>query len=244
MKKDTIWKIFIILFFAAILPLYIFNLGGTSLADFDEAWYAEIARNILKFKDPLLLVFNGNPYYDHPPLGFQLMAISYLIFGINEFSARLPSALSGFGSVVLLYLLGKNLFNKMVGFGAAALLTSSVWFILRSRSGNLDAPLVFFFILTLYLAVKTIKAYPRYILLVSISLAALLMVKSFIGITIILPITFYFLLNRKRITSGYLLFSVVLFIAAISPWLISNYSLYGQTFFSEVITHRYEDGKQ
>src|SRR3989337_4099491 len=96
-KKD----IFAFIFLGLFSPLFFYNLGGFSLIDFDEAWYGEIARNIIKNHQPFLLTFNGQPYQDHPPFGFILIAFSFLIFGINEFSARFPSAVLGFGSTLV-----------------------------------------------------------------------------------------------------------------------------------------------
>src|SRR3990167_7705893 len=142
--------IFVICLFLIFSPLFFYNLSGTSLVDFDEAWYAEIARNILVNRQPFLLSFNGVPYWDHPQLGFILIAISFLIFGINEFAARFPSALLGFGSVITLYFIGKNLFNRIIGVGVGLMLLSSVWFVLRTRSADLDAIFVFFYLLLFY----------------------------------------------------------------------------------------------
>src|SRR3989344_5952507 len=169
--------IFIILFSLIIVPLFFYNLGSTSLVDFDEAWYAEIARNILVNRQPFLLSFNGSPYLDHPPLGFILIAISFLIFGINEFAARFPSALFGFSSVILLYFIGKNLFNRIVGIGAGLMLLSSVWFIFRSRSGNLDTVFLFFYLLTFYSALK-VKNSKNWIYLVALAFSFSFLVKQ------------------------------------------------------------------
>ena len=102
------FRIFDILAFLATLltfPLFLYKLGQTSLVSWDEAWYAEVARNILKTGNIINLTWNGHPYTDHPPVGFWLMAATYKIFGINEFLTRFPSALSGILSIILLYFL-------------------------------------------------------------------------------------------------------------------------------------------
>ena len=129
-------------------------LGQTPLRSWDEAWYAEIAKNILKTGNWFLLRWNGLPYFDHPPLGFWLTAFSFRIFGINEMAARLPSALAGIGSVFLIFLLGQKLFNQKTGFWSGLILTTTPWFWLRSREGNLDIILVFFMLLSIWLAGK------------------------------------------------------------------------------------------
>src|SRR3990167_4817101 len=69
------------LLFLVFSFIFFYNLAGTSLIDFDEAWYAEIARNILKNKQPLILSFNESYYSDHPPLAFILkLKISGCLF--------------------------------------------------------------------------------------------------------------------------------------------------------------------
>ena len=228
--KKNKTDIFVILFFLLFSPLFFYNLGGTSLIDFDEAWYAEIARNILKYKQPFLLSFNGLPYTDHPPLGFILIAISFLIFGINELAARSPSALLGFGSVVTLYFIGKKLFNRTVGMGAGLMLLSSVWFIFRSRSGNLDTLFLFFYLFTFYSALK-VKDNKNWIYLVVLSFSFSLLVKSMIGVIVIVPIIFLWLMNTTNISTRKIVQAVLLFFLILSPWLIINYLNSGVSYF-------------
>ena len=225
--------IFVICLFLIFSPLFFYNLDGTSLVDFDEAWYAEIARNILVHRQPFLLSFNGVPYWDHPPLGFILIAISFLIFGINEFAARFPSALLGFLSVILLYFIGKNLFNRIVGIGAGLMLLSSVWFIFRSRSGNFDTVFLFFYLLTFYSALK-VKNSKNWIYLVALAFSFSLLVKSMIGVTIIVPIIILWLINTTKIPNRKIVQAILLFFLILSPWIIINYLNSGFSYFIHI----------
>jgi 4-amino-4-deoxy-L-arabinose transferase-like glycosyltransferase len=186
--------ILIITLLCIFLPLFLFNLKGFSLVDFDEAWYASIAKNILSTKNPILLTFNGSVYQDHPFVGFNLMAISMAIFGGNEFGARFPSAILGFSSVILVYLVGKNLFSRTIGLMSSLVLVSCVWFIFRSRTANLDTILLFFYLFTFYSAVKATKN-SRWLSVFGLSLFATLLTKSVIGLTVIPPIIIIFTLR-------------------------------------------------
>src|SRR3989338_4441687 len=233
--KKNKTDIFVIIFFLLFSPLFFYNLGGTSLVDFDEAWYAEIARNVLVNHQPFLLIFNGLPYIDHPPLGFILIAISFLIFGINEFAARFPSALLGFGSVITLYFIGKNLFNRIIGVGVGLMLLSSVWFIFRSRSGNLDTVFLFFYLLSFYAALK-VKNSKNWIYLVALAFSFSLLVKSMIGITIIVPIIILWLINTTKIPNRKIVQAILLFFLILSPWLIINYLSYGFSYFTYIFS--------
>ncbi|MBI3443621.1 glycosyltransferase family 39 protein [Candidatus Woesebacteria bacterium] len=223
MEKITI---FILILLA---PLFFYNLGGYSLVDFDEAWYGEISRNILAGGNPFILTFNDKSYLDHPPLGFILMAASQLLFGSNEFGVRFPSALLGFGSVILTYLVARTLFGNVVGMSSMLVLTSSVWFILRSRQGDLDTILLFFYLLTIYLALQ-VKKNTNYIYAVSASAALLLSTKSFFGITVLGALIAVFLVNKIKIPIKKVLFSVLIFLIITGAWLIPNYLVYKMDF--------------
>ncbi len=184
----------VLLFF--FTPLFFYKLGQSSLTSFDEAWYADIARNILKRGDPISLFWNGRIFLDHPPGGFWLTAISYLLFGVSEFSARFSSAFFGLLTLVFTYLLGKKIFNKVVGFTSAIALSSSPWFMFRARSGNLDVPLTLFFVATIYLTVKSIEN-KNFLIPFSLSLSFLFLIKTAVPFTILPTVLFIFLTSKK-----------------------------------------------
>src|SRR3990172_4861421 len=88
--------IFLAIFFTFI---FFYRLDYSTLASWDEAWYASIARDMASTGNFMQMMWNGKPFYDHPPMGFWLIAISYRLFGISEFSTRFPSALLGVFSI-------------------------------------------------------------------------------------------------------------------------------------------------
>lgn len=216
-------------------PLFFYNLGATSLVDFDEAWYADIARNIIITKNPLLLAFNGNPYFDHPPLGFLLIALSFIVFGISEFSARLPSAICGFITPFILYLTGKKLFNGKIGLAASLVVLSTVWFIFRARSGNLDSVFLFFYLLSFYLGIK-IKDNSGFIYPASVSLGALLLTKSIIGVTVVLAVVIYLYLHQVKIPLQRIFWAAIIVITLITPWYLANFIQFGNLFLERNIS--------
>ncbi len=71
------------------------NLGNIGLIDETEPLFAEAARQMVETGDWVTPYFNEETRFDKPPLIYWLMAIAYHIFGINEWSVRLPSAISG-----------------------------------------------------------------------------------------------------------------------------------------------------
>lgn len=215
-KKDKYFLVLISLF----APLFFYKLGNVSLTSFDEAWYADISRNVILNRDLFNISWNGKPFYDHPPASFWLTAISYLFFGINTYSARFSQALLGFLSVFVVYFLGKNLFSRKVGFLSAVALPSSFWFLLRSRSGNLDITLTFFFILTFLLALKTVEN-KKYLYAFAASLGLLFLSKTLVPLTI-LPLLLIVFFQSKLNLKDYLKILIV-FLIVVLPYFVINY---------------------
>lgn len=225
------------------LPLFFYNLGAYSLVDFDEAWYAEIARNILRLHQPIFLFFNGHPYLDHPPLGFNLMAFSFFMFGTNEWAARFPSATLGFGCLVLVYLIGKNLFNRLVGFASAAMLASSVWFIFRAREADLDVPFLFFYLLCVLAAAK-VKSNPSWLYVLAIAFAAVLQMKSAIGVSVLPAVFILLALARRKLNIKRIAIAAALFMTFLLPWLVPNLMVFGTGFINGLLATGLRFGHQ
>lgn len=128
----------------------LFGLGNGSLASWDEALYAGVAKEMLLSGNWVDLRWGGSPWADKPPLGMWATALFYKFFGISEFTSRLFSALCGIGTVITTYFIGRKLLNRWIGFLGALVLLSSLHFLRFSRFGMLDAPLTLFLSLALY----------------------------------------------------------------------------------------------
>ncbi len=216
----TLLVIFIFLFF--------FRLDYNTLTSWDEAWYASISRAMVQSGDFFLMKWNGIPYYDHPPMGFWLMALSYKIFGISELSTRLPSAILGVSSSVFIFLTAKRLTGeKNIGFVASLIMGTCVWYVIRVRSGNLDGDFIFFYITTIYFALLS-REHIAWLPVTMICFASLLLTKTLIGISAI-PLLMYLIFNQliyiKR-NFWYFIVGIVVFIAVLLPWYYVNYKTY------------------
>src|SRR5262249_52089858 len=73
--------------------------GAGPLANYDAAYYAEKAKQMLRAGDWLTPRFAGIEGLDNPPLFLWLMAGSFAVLGVNEFAAVLWSALAGVACV-------------------------------------------------------------------------------------------------------------------------------------------------
>jgi|SaaInlStandDraft_4_1057021.scaffolds.fasta_scaffold18553_2 4-amino-4-deoxy-L-arabinose transferase-like glycosyltransferase len=210
-----------------------FKLGNVTLHPWDEAWYASISRNILRAGNWLELTFNGSNYWDHPPLGFWMQSVSFSVFGVSDFSARLPMAIAGALTIVVIYLIGKKLKSSYVGLAAGLILLSSRWWLMRARSGNLDALLVltqavvFYLVLTL----KNKKGLQRLWFFYGVSFLS----KSAISTTLfpLVAIGSYLFLKEDKDWKKNLMRSVGWFLLPLIPWYGFNTIKYGLPFLEQ-----------
>jgi 4-amino-4-deoxy-L-arabinose transferase-like glycosyltransferase len=138
-----------LLLIAAGLILFMNNLGGPSLWDLDEGRNATASLEMLESGDYIVPTFNAQLRVDKPILLYWLQVGSYRLFGINEFAARLPSALAASGVLLIGYELGRALYGTITGFLGALILGSTAMMVGAGRFANPDAALNFFVALTL-----------------------------------------------------------------------------------------------
>ena len=138
--KATSKKIFLIIFILALF-LRFYKLGIIpSGLDWDEVSNAYNAYSILKTGhdeyNNFLPLYNRSFDDYKPPLYMYLEVPSVAIFGLTPFAARVPSALLGSLSTIVIYLLIKRLFNKEnLALVAMALAAISPWQLQFSRVG-------------------------------------------------------------------------------------------------------------
>lgn len=84
--------------------IYMIPLGNRPLSIPDETRYAEIPYEMLTSGDWITPRLNGLRYFEKPPLGYWLNAISISVFGENNFAVRFFSALSAGLTTLLVYL--------------------------------------------------------------------------------------------------------------------------------------------
>jgi 4-amino-4-deoxy-L-arabinose transferase-like glycosyltransferase len=101
----------------AVACLYLYGLGAWPLIEPDEGRNAEVAREMLAGGRWSVPYFNGLPYLDKPVLFFWAVAAAFRALGVDEFAARLPSALAAVACVALTFAVARPL----VGGGRAAL---------------------------------------------------------------------------------------------------------------------------
>ncbi|NOX16591.1 MAG: glycosyltransferase family 39 protein [Epsilonproteobacteria bacterium] len=127
------------------------------LTDTTEARYANIALIMAKTKDWITPYFDYNvPYWGKPPLAFWFQALSYRIFGIHDFTPRLPSMLITLVTAWLIYKMLTITNNK----------TTALWAIIIYFSSLLVYALSGVVLLDTYLTCATTLSYVSFIMFI------------------------------------------------------------------------------
>ncbi len=203
--------------------LFFFKLDATLLTNWDEAWHAVIARNMARTGDFVTPTYNGQIWFSTAPLYLWLIAIWFKFIGISAFGVRIFSALAGVGTVILTYHIGKLLFSHRVGMIAGLVLITTVQFLYRGRTGNLDTTLTFFITLAVYAFLAGKKNHLWY-LVTGASTALAFLSKGILGL---LPLPLLLMVPQK-----YIYRTTVSFLLVFLPWHLLAYSRHGETFIN------------
>lgn len=231
------WLLITFLAVASFLLLY--RLGSNHLVDWDEAWYGDVARTMLQTGDYLKPVWNGHAFFDKPPLFYWATALSFGLFGVSGWSIRIISALAGIGTIVLVYLLSFRLFSsRFISFVSSIVLLSSIAFLFRSRTGNLDIFLTFWLMLNIYTLyqLQTKKTVWRWILV--LPLVAAFLTKWFLAFGFPLVYIVWALWRRKKIPSGLIIILLAVFSGSL-VWIGMYANRYGTPFTSAFLDNQF-----
>lgn len=113
-------------------------LGGRALNGSEDRW-AEISRGMLMTGDYFHPFINHENYFDKPLLSYWLISgLSYLCGVINEWTIRIPSALSALAALWALRRLAMKLWDKKTAYIASWIMLTSLGFIFWARKADAD----------------------------------------------------------------------------------------------------------
>ncbi|HIJ60452.1 MAG TPA: glycosyltransferase family 39 protein [Nitrospirae bacterium] len=222
------------------------NLGSAPLFDVDEAVFAQASKEMLLSKDWINPTYNGVNRYDKPILIYWLMCITYSLFGVNEFSARLPSSLSGLLLALSLYFFSRKYLSKDKSIYVLIPLVFSPYFFVYTRAAVTDMTLTLFITLALLSFYSDKKFLNNYGFHTFTALAFL--TKGLIGIVFPYLISIAFILftkDYKRLKSIFNPVGIVIFLILSLPWPVAQYNRNGfefiEQFFLKHHFQRYTD---
>jgi 4-amino-4-deoxy-L-arabinose transferase-like glycosyltransferase len=177
-----------------------------SLMDDVDAVQAQISRNMITSGDWVTARLDGVAYLEKAPLIYWLIAISYKIFGVSDWAARIPLALSAVGLCLLTAAFGMWAFGKRAGLYAGLCISTCVGMFLFTRVQIPDAMLTFTVTLALWALLRTLdddEPRPRlWAFLFAACLGTGLLLKSLIGVLFPLAAGAFYLLFIGRLFSA------------------------------------------
>jgi 4-amino-4-deoxy-L-arabinose transferase-like glycosyltransferase len=216
--KILIYRLFIVL--AAAL-LFVPFLGGVHLFDWDEINFAESAREMIVTRNYLAVQINFKPFWEKPPLFIWMQVLSMKMFGINEFAARFPNAVCGILTLLMLFDIGRRLYDEKFGLIWVMTFMGSILPFFYFKSGIIDPWFnlfiftgIYFFILFTRNAEK--RSY-RYLVLSAVLTGLAILTKGPVAFLIfILTVLIYWIFNGFKLQVTFLnilLFAVILLLA-------------------------------
>lgn len=130
--------------------LFIPFLGNVHLFDWDEINFAESAREMIVSGNYLSVQINFIPFTEKPPLFFWMQVVSMKIFGVNEFAARFPNAVCGIVTLIVLFRIGKQVFNEQFARNWVMIYLGTFVTYLYFKSGIIDPWFNLFIFLAIY----------------------------------------------------------------------------------------------
>ncbi len=196
--------------------------------DDSDAVLAQAARTMLSSGDWVTARLDGVAYLEKPPLYYWPMTISYMIFGVHDWAARIPVALAAIGLAWLTAAMGVWAFGRCAGLYAGLCMATCIGLFLFTRVQIPDVMLTLSNAVAMWAILRALdeeESRPRlWAFLLAVSLGIGLLIKGLIAVA--LPIgtgMIYLFFNKQLLTrrtwqrlrpiSG---FFVALLIAA--PW--------------------------
>lgn len=179
---------YLIIFLVAAL-LFLPFLGQVHLFDWDEINFAESAREMLLTGNWTRVMVDFQPFWEKPPFFIWLQALSMKLFGVEAFSARLPNAICGIFTLIILFRIGYKLFDKFFGLLWVLAYAGSFLPHFYFKSGIIDPIFNLFIFLGLYWLIKmtspeerTLKQTRYYSILAGIFVGLAVLTKGPVGL--------------------------------------------------------------
>ncbi len=123
----------IVLVIVAAIVFFGCIVSPPGLMDDVDAVHGQIARNMVDSGDWVVLHLDGVPYMEKAPLPYWLIAICYLVMGVHDWVARIPTALAAVLLCFATARYGAWAFGRRAGFYAGLVLATCIGLFLFTR---------------------------------------------------------------------------------------------------------------
>jgi 4-amino-4-deoxy-L-arabinose transferase-like glycosyltransferase len=195
----------------------------------DEGRYAGVAWDMYRSGTVAVPLINGMPYFHKPPLYYWLTEIGYTVFGLNEWSARLPSLLAAWAAIAAIYFFLLRYRDAATARLAAMVLATMPLFYGGAQFANMDMLVAGTIALATLAGAAAVleqragRPYKRIMLACGAFAALALLAKGLIGVVLpALILLAWVMASRQRQSLRVLLWppAILMFLAIGAPWFV------------------------
>src|SRR5579863_9354254 len=218
-------KIFLLAIVLVWIAVYISSIFQPPLLDDADTVHAEAAKEMLLSHDWVTLHINeGFRYLEKAPFIYWATAVSFKIFGVHDWSARLPVAAGTLALLLIVYRLGRRIYGEEGGFYSALILATGFGpfvfsrFLIPDLAVGLWLALGFDFFLT---SLEQEKPTRLVCWGIAATMALNVLTKGLIGLVFPIATIFIFLFltgNLRHLLKLRLLSSFLVFLVIAAPW--------------------------
>lgn len=192
----------------------------------EEGRYAEIPRQMLAEGHFVTPTLHGEDYWQKPPLLYWLVMLSYQVFGVHDWSARLVPCLAGIATVLIATGWARRMLSFWTALLSGAILTLSMRFLYLAGMLTMDGLLCAFVLGGLaagHLAITEAKPRLGWLLLSALACGLGVLTKGPVAIVLIaMPLIALCTLDRRARMLSWLESAVYLGVVTLIalPWFV------------------------
>lgn len=208
----------------------------------DEKRYIQSVKEMVETRDWMTPRYHGKKRFEKPILFYWFGSLSSTVRETSIYAARFPSILFGAFTVLIVYLLGCELFDRRAGLISALLLATSGMFYMYSRFATPDAMLTFFITSALYFFIKGYRNLDKrdtdsfYAFFALMGLAAL--TKGPVGPLLVIIVATVFIMcygkAGRLIKNMELCGGILVFLAIAVPWFLVMINIHGNEYIDHI----------
>ncbi len=241
-KINDLWKKFRrhrysipLLLLLTVWLSFFYKLGEAPLFDRDEGAFSEATREMLERNDYISTYLNDEPRYDKPILIYWFQAVSVMVFGVNEFAFRFPSAVFAAFWVLSVYIFTGQFHDKKTAWASAFITATSFWVVVIGRAAIADALLNLFIALSIFDIYRYYRLNKsKYIYRTHWWIGLSVLTKGPIGVIIPVVVSFLFFIIKKDFRRWIVAvlnpIGLLILILLVLPWYGAQYMKEGQAF--------------
>lgn len=237
MRRSIPFPVLLLLIFLSSLLFFLWGTAQMPVTDPVESNYALTAKEMVLSGDWISPQIYGRYWYDKPALVYWMLSASYSLFGFTDFASRLPAALCGAFSIVLMvYYMRRITASREAALWAGVFLATSLEFWIISHAIITDSMLFLFTLPALFSAyIGITEGRPWHMVIAYGAAGIACLAKGPVGLVLPGIILFLWCCTLRSRKAFFYLFhpvGILAFCITALPWYVTMYSIHGVDFIN------------